>query len=43
VTNRSAAYLPAGDASIYRNGEYLGRLRFDGISSGRNRMISTGG
>jgi len=42
VTNSSAINLPAGDASLYRDGEYLGRLRFEGISSGRSRWISTG-
>lgn len=42
ATNRSVVYLPAGEASLYRNGEYLGKMRFDGLSSGRSRRISTG-
>ena len=42
MTNRSRTYLPVGNASIYRNGEYLGHVRFEGISSGRSKRISTG-
>lgn len=41
LTNRTAVHLPAGEASLYRNGEYLGRLVFAGISSGRSRRISS--
>lgn len=42
LTNSAPIHLPPGEASLYRNGEYLGRLAFDGISSGRSRRISSG-
>jgi hypothetical protein len=42
LKNSELLHLPGGEASLYKNGEYVGRLRFDGISSGRNRVISTG-
>ncbi|NVN92669.1 MAG: DUF4140 domain-containing protein [Desulfuromonadales bacterium] len=42
MTNTSATYLPAGEAALYRKGEYLGRLSFKGISSGRSGRISNG-
>lgn len=41
LTNTAPNHLPAGEASLYRNGEYLGRLCFSGISSGRSRRISS--
>lgn len=41
MTNTSSVNLPAGEASLYRNGEYLGRIRFSGISSGRSARISS--
>lgn len=41
MTNRTNVHLPPGEASLYRNGEYLGRLAFAGISSGRSRRISS--
>lgn len=41
MTNTSTLNLPAGEASLYRNGEYLGRIRFSGISSGRSARISS--
>ena len=34
-------YLPAGDANVYHNGEYVGKVRFEGLSSGRSRKVST--
>jgi hypothetical protein len=40
MTNTSSVNLPAGKASLYRNGEYLGRMSFNGISSGRSARIS---
>jgi len=40
LTNRSGIYLPAGDASLYRAGEYMGHVRFEGISSGRSKRVS---
>lgn len=42
LTNRAGVELPAGEASLYSNGEYRGRFRFEGISSGRSRKISYG-
>ncbi len=42
LTNKSAVYLPAGEASIFRNTEYVGHVRFDGISSGRSKRVSNG-
>jgi hypothetical protein len=39
LTNSSEAYLPAGGASLYRNGEFWGRFRFEGISSARSRKV----
>jgi hypothetical protein len=40
LKNAEPVYLPAGDANIYRNGEYVGKVRFSGLSSGRNGMLS---
>jgi hypothetical protein len=42
LKNSGQLHLPGGDANIYKNGEYVGRLRFAGISSGRSRAISIG-
>lgn len=42
MKNLEPVHLPAGDASIYRNGEYIGRLRFDGLSSGRSKKFAVG-
>jgi hypothetical protein len=42
LTNNGQRYLPAGDASLFRNGSYLGKFRFEGISSGRSRYFSYG-
>ena len=42
VKNQEQVYLPGGDASLYNSGEYVGRFRFEGISSGRARTISMG-
>ncbi|HEY3309706.1 MAG TPA: DUF4140 domain-containing protein [Desulfuromonadaceae bacterium] len=39
LTNPSKEHLPSGEAAFYRNGEYWGRFRFDGLSSGRSRRI----
>jgi hypothetical protein len=41
MTNTGSSHLPSGDASLYCNGEYLGKLVFPGISSGRSRRISS--
>jgi hypothetical protein len=42
LKNSERLHLPGGDASIYKNGEYVGRFRFEGISSGRSKAISVG-
>jgi len=42
ITNTSGDYLPPGDAGLFRSGAYLGKFRFEGLSSGRNRVISLG-
>jgi hypothetical protein len=42
LMNSGQLHLPSGDANIYKNGEYVGRFRFAGISSGRSRAISMG-
>jgi hypothetical protein len=42
LKNSEKLYLPGGDANLYRNGEYVGRFRFEGISSGRSKSISMG-
>lgn len=42
ITNTSPEYLPPGDTGLFRNGAYLGRFRFDGLSSGRSAVISLG-
>lgn len=40
--NTGAQYLPPGETGLFRSGTYLGRFRFEGLSSGRNRLISSG-
>jgi len=42
LKNPEQIYLPGGYANIYNNGEYAGRFRFEGMSSGRSRLISVG-
>ena len=42
ITNSTPHYLPAGEAGLYRDGAYRGKFRFEGISSGRSRVISLG-
>jgi len=42
LNNTAPMYLPAGEASFYRKGEYGGTFRFEGISSGRVKKISMG-
>jgi len=42
LKNVTGAYLPAGEASCYRVGEYRGTIRFAGLSSGRSIKISSG-
>ena len=43
LTNSGNSHLPAGEAALYRNGEYWGKFRFEGLSSGRSRKIVSGG
>jgi hypothetical protein len=42
LKNAEQLHLPGGEANLYRNGEYVGRFRFEGISSGRTKAISMG-
>jgi hypothetical protein len=42
LKNMEPVHLPAGEANIYRNGEYVGKIRFEGISSGRSRRVANG-
>jgi hypothetical protein len=42
LNNPEKLDLPAGVAYLYKSGEYVGRFRFEGISSGRSRVISRG-
>jgi len=42
LKNTEPLHLPSGDANLYKSGEYIGRFRFEGISSGRTRSISMG-
>lgn len=42
LKNSERVHLPAGQATIYRKGEYFGTVHFEGISSGRSRKITAG-
>ena len=42
ITNSSPYYLPPGESGLYRGGTYLGKFRFEGFSSGKNRVVSLG-
>ncbi len=42
MKNPEQMSLPGGEANLYKNGEYVGRFRFEGISSGRTKVISVG-
>ena len=42
ITNNTPHYLQAGDSGLFREGKYLGKFRFEGLSSGRSRAISLG-
>ena len=42
ITNSTPHYLPPGESGLYRDGAYRGKFRFEGISSGRSRIISLG-
>ncbi|KAA0893311.1 hypothetical protein [Oryzomonas rubra] len=41
LKNATGADLPAGEAAIYRTGEYWGAIRFTGISSGRSARLAS--
>lgn len=40
ITNNTGHYLTSGEATLFRNGSYLGKFRFEGISSGSKRAIA---
>jgi len=40
ITNNSLHYLPPGESGLFRNGTYVGTFTFEGLSSGRSRIIS---
>lgn len=42
LSNTSGQYLPPGETGLYKAGTYLGRFRFEGLSSGRSRVVSLG-
>lgn len=42
LTNSTPHYLPPGESGLFRSGTYLGRFRFEGLSSGRSRVVSLG-
>ncbi len=42
ITNSSPHYLPPGESGLFRTGVYLGKFRFEGLSSGRSKAISLG-
>lgn len=42
ITNSSSRYLPPGESGLFRNGSYVGKFVFEGLSSGRSRVISLG-
>ena len=42
IANTSPHYLPAGEAVLFRSGAYMGKFRFEGLSSGRSKVISLG-
>lgn len=42
ITNSSSHYLHPGESGLYRDGVYRGKFRFEGISSGRSKVISLG-
>lgn len=42
ITNGTTGYLQPGDTTLYKNGVYRGNFRFEGLSSGRSRVIRVG-
>lgn len=41
LKNSTTSPLPSGEAALYRNGEYWGSFRFEGVSSGRSTRITS--
>jgi hypothetical protein len=42
ITNSSPQYLQPGETGLFQSGTYLGSFRFEGLSSGRSKVISLG-
>ncbi|MDD2364885.1 MAG: hypothetical protein PHN84_01835 [Desulfuromonadaceae bacterium] len=42
ITNNTPHYIPPGEATLLYKGAYIGKVIFEGISSGRNRVVSYG-
>lgn len=42
ISNTSGQYLPPGESGLFKGGTYLGRFRFEGLSSGRSQLITSG-
>ncbi|MEI7818320.1 MAG: hypothetical protein WCI45_14135 [Desulfuromonadales bacterium] len=42
LNNNSPHYLQPGEFRLFRSGSYLGTFRFEGISSGRSKVLSMG-
>lgn len=42
LKNNEKLYLPPGEATVYHRGEYMGKVRFEGLSSGRSRTVTGG-
>lgn len=42
ISNSTVQYLPPGEAGLFRRGSYIGRFRFEGLSSGKSGFISLG-
>lgn len=40
LKNLESAHLLAGEANVYHKGDYVGRVRFEGLSSGRARTLA---
>jgi prophage maintenance system killer protein len=41
LTNSTQIYLPPGIASVYHKGVFTGKVRFEGISSGRSKKVTS--
>lgn len=42
ITNSGQDYLPPGEATLFRDGAYLGTFAFSGLSSGKSAVVSLG-